>query len=59
MKVSIIPDRTIGKAWGQEIRWETSKKMSSIGEVMDIREVNTSTNLTKGNKMLMLNEESN
>ena len=58
MKVSIITDRIIGTAWGQEIRKETITKMSSIGEVTEISELNTSINLTKGFKMLMFNEKS-
>ena len=58
MKVSRISDRIIGTEWGQENRRETGTKMSSIGEVMDIREVNTSINLIKGHKMLIFNEES-
>ena len=57
MKVSRIPEIIIGTAWGQEISKETSKKMSSIGEVTEIRELNTSINLTKGNLFLMFNEK--
>ena len=58
MKVSIITDRIIGTAWNQEIRNKTSTKTSSIAEAMEISELNTSINLTKGIKMLMFNEKS-
>ena len=56
MKVSIILDRSIVTAWYQESRKETSTKMRSTGELIEIREANTSINLTKGHIMSMFNE---
>ena len=57
--VSIISGIIIVTAWNQKIRNKTSTKISSTGEVIEIREVNTSIKLTKVHKMLMFNEESN
>ena len=54
--VSIISGIIIVTAWNQKIRNKTSTKMSSTGEVIDIREENTSINLTKSNLLLLLNK---
>ena len=54
--VSIISGIIIVTAWNQKIRDKTSTKMSSTGEVIEIREVNTSINLTKLHLLLLLNK---
>ena len=54
--VSIILGIIIVTAWNQKIRNKTSTKMSSTGEVIEIREENTSINLTKSNLLLLLNK---
>ena len=56
MKVSSISYRSIGTAWDQESRKETSTKMSSTGELIEMSEANTSINLMKGHIMSMFNE---
>ena len=58
MKVSIISGRSIGTAWYQESRNKTIMEISSTGELIEIRETNTSINLTKGHIMSMFNEAS-
>ena len=54
--VSIISGIIIVTAWNQKIRNKTSTKISSTGEVIEIREVNTSINLTKLHLLLLLNK---
>ena len=54
--VSIILGIIIVTAWNQKIRNKTSTKISSTGEVIEIREVNTSINLTKLHLLLLLNK---
>ena len=58
MKVSIISGRRIRTAWDQESRNKISNKMISTSEVIEIRDINTSINLTKGHIMPMFNESS-
>ena len=48
----------IGTVWYQEIRNKTSAKTGPKSEVMERREENTPTNLTKVYKMVMFNQES-
>ena len=45
--------------WDEEISNKTRTKISSTGEGMDIREVNTPTKPTKGHTMLIFNEDIN
>ena len=58
VKVSRISGTRIGKAWDQESRKKPTTKIISTGELIDIRETNTSINLTKGHIMPMFNEAS-
>ena len=58
MKVSRRADRRIGTYLDQYNSTKTSTKTSSTGELMEIREANTSINLIIWfNNMLMFNEE--
>ena len=58
VKVSIISGGRIGTAWDKESRNKTITEISSTGELIEIRETNTSINLTKGHIMSMFNEAS-
>ena len=59
MKISNISDRRIVTVRDQEISNKTGAKTRSTSEVMEIREANTSINITKGYIMVMLQKEIN